>query len=283
MNNFTERKNQRKLAEVRSVFFSWQHFYPAQISGNSLFRVYLDEIPMVSALALDRQDRLYVTQEFRNEKGVLFRMLPDGKRQEIMGKLSKPDGLVPFRDGIAISQEAGEHPLQWWREGRVESLFSGNSIEGIATDGYHLFAIEDLKHHGRLLKFDPETKTTSVLRETLEEGEGIAVCPDGNLFYTEKKRGWIKKYRPGSTDEIVVRALREPGFLMCNTEGLWITEDATHRARLLLLDKSGTLRTILSHLRSPQSIISLRAGRLLLAEQGRGRILEIDYRPETGK
>ncbi len=283
MNNSTERKNQRKLAEVRSVFFSWQHFYPAQISGNSLFRVYLDEIPMVSALALDRQGRLYVTQEFRNEKGVLFRVLPDGKRQEIMGKLSKPDGLVAFRDGIAISQEAGESSLQWWQEGRVESLFRGNSIEGIATDGHHLFAIEDLKLSGRLLKFDPDTKTVSVLRETLEESEGITVCPDGNLFYTEKKRGWIKKYRPGSTDEIVVRALREPGFLMCNTEGLWITEDATHRARLLLLDHSGTLRTILSHLRSPQSIISLRAGRLLLAEQGRGRILEIDYRPETGK
>ena len=43
-------------------------------------------------------------------------------------------------------------------------------------------------------------------------------------------------------DVLVLEQLNAPGFLMCNDEGLWITEDATHRARLLLLDRTGSLQ-----------------------------------------
>lgn len=62
---------------------------------------------------------------------------------------------------------------------------------------------------------------------------------------------------------------------MCNIEGLWLTKNLTHRARLLLLDASGAMYTILSHLRPPQTILSIGKERLLVAEQGRGRILEV--------
>ena len=183
-----------------------------------------------------------------------------------------------FQDGVALSQEGGKLPVLLWRDGKTEVLFTGDSVEGINSDGQALFGIEDVKHNGRILKYDPSNKTTSVLRDGLEEGEGIAICPGGHLFYTEKKKGWIKKWKPGNlenNDEIIVRDLREPSFLMCDAEGLWITEDRTHRARLLRLDASGTMRVILSHLRAPQTIISIGPGRFLMAEQGRGRILEI--------
>ena len=171
--------------------------------------------------------------------------------------------------------EGGKHPVLWWRGGETRSLFSGDSIEGLASDGRNLFAIEDVKQNGRLLKYDPETKETMTLRDGLEEGEGVTVCPDGRLFYTEKKKGWIKKFSPGNDDEVIARGLQAPSFLLCNTEGLWITEDLTHRARFLLLDYSGAMHTILSHLRSPQTILSIGKERLLVAEQGRGRILEV--------
>ena len=62
---------------------------------------------------------------------------------------------------------------------------------------------------------------------------------------------------------------------MCNAEGLWITEDLTHGARLLRVNASGSVDTILSRLRSPQTIIAIDSRRFLLAEQGRGRILEV--------
>jgi sugar lactone lactonase YvrE len=56
-----------------------------------------------------------------------------------------------------------------------------------------LFAIED-KSPGRLLRFEPDTQTLTVLRAGLDEGEGVSVCPDGRLFYTEKAKGWVKQW-----------------------------------------------------------------------------------------
>ena len=260
-----------------SSFLGWQHYYPVQSADGWFFKVYLDDIPKVSAMVVDKQGNLYISQEFNNQRGVVFRLQPDGTRQDIMTGLSKPDGLVLFQDGIAASQEAGKYQLLGWREGKTEILFEGDSIEGMASDGHHLFAVEDLKRSGRLLRYDPEKKATTTLREGLEQPEGITVCPDGNIFYTEKKKGWIKRFRPDDNDEIAVRGLHDPSFLMCNNEGIWITEDLTHGARLLLLDASGTTHIILTHLRSPQTIISIAPARFLVAEQGRGRILELNH------
>jgi sugar lactone lactonase YvrE len=256
-------------------FLAWQHFSPVRAAEGWVYRIYRDDIPMVSAMLIDPHGDLYVSQEFRRERGGVFKLGADGSRRDIVTGLSKPDGLALFMDGIAIAQESGEFPVFLWREGKTEPLFVGNGVEGITSDGHVLFAIEDVKQNGRLLKYDPSTGETVTLRDGLEEGEGLAVCPDGRLFYTEKQKGWIKKWQSGSADEIVVRGLRAPGFLLCDAAGLWITEDSSHRARLLLLDASGTPRTVLAHLRSAQSVISTSDGRLLVAEQGRGRILEV--------
>jgi hypothetical protein len=73
----------------------------------------------------------------------------------------------------------------------------------------------------------------------------------------------------------VLTGLNQPGYLLCNAEGLWITEDATHLARLLRLAPDGQLHTVLSHLRSAQTLIETRPGHYLLAEQGRNRVLSL--------
>jgi hypothetical protein len=159
----------------------------------------------------------------------------------------------------------------------MDALFTGRNIEGIASDANYVYAIEDLPEGGRLWRYDPTSRQADVLRNGLAVGEGLAICPDGRLFYSEKKRGWVKLYRPGADADIVVHTgLNAPGFLMCDQEGLWISEDATHGARLLHVTAGGTPQPILKHLRSGQTILSLAPGRLLLAEQGRGRILEIN-------
>lgn len=265
------------LALATSAHLGWQHYYPVQTADGWSFKVYLDGIPKVSAMVVDKQGNLYVSQEFNKQQGVVFRLQPDGTRQNIMTRLSKPDGLVLFQDGVAASQEGGKHPVLWWREGKATPLFEGDSLEGMVSDGHNLFAIEDLKRGGRLLKYDPEKKKTTTLRDGLEEGEGVAICPDGSLVYTEKMKGWIKRFILGGKDEVIASGLNAPSFLMCNSEGLWITEDLTHGARLLLLDASGSTHTILTHLRSPQTIISIAPARFLVAEQGRGRILELHH------
>ncbi|WP_233093826.1 hypothetical protein [Azotobacter chroococcum] len=74
---------------------------------------------------------------------------------------------------------------------------------------------------------------------------------------------------------IPLEHLNEPSFLKCDARGLWISEDATHRARLLLLNPQGRLETVLSHLRAPQVLLPSGTHSYLLAEGGRNRILEI--------
>ena len=257
------------------AFLAWQHLYPVSAGEGWSYRVYLDEVRLVSALARDTRGDLYVTQEMKAGNGLLFRLGSDGTRQQVVGKLSKPDGLAAWREGVAISQEEGEQPVLWLRDGRTETLFTGRSVEGLASDGQALYAIEDRPGDGRLLRYDALTKQVTVLREGLLEGEGVALCPNGELYYAEKGHRWIKRWRPQGDDQIVLDGLNAPGFIACTEDGLWVAEDATHRARLLLLDKGGVLHTVLSHLRSAQTLLALEPGRFLLAEQGRGRILEI--------
>ncbi|MEF8712731.1 MAG: hypothetical protein V5B39_04015 [Accumulibacter sp.] len=267
------------LAVLVGGLFGWQHFAPVTAANGWSFRVYLDGIPHVSALAKDRQGALYISKELGNGRGILFSRAADGSLTQAVVGLSKPDGLVAFRDGIAISQEGGDLPVLWRHDGQMETLFQGRSVEGLATDGQSLYAIEDRPGDGRLLRFDPLTRALTVLRSGLSEAEGVAICPDGQLFYTEKGKRWVKRWQAEGADVLVLEQLNAPGFLMCNDEGLWITEDATHRARLLLLDRSGSLQTVLSGLRSGQTVLPLAPGHLLLAEQGRGRVLEVERLP----
>jgi hypothetical protein len=265
-------------------FLAWQRYFPATAAAGWSVKPYLDDVPMVSALAGDGQGGLYVTREKNKQQGSLFRQRPDGSIQEVMAGLDKPDGLLAYRGGILLSQEGGEYPVLWLHDGRVDQLFKGNSIEGIDSDAKYIYAIEDLKADGRLLRFDPVTGQVVVLRSGLREAEGVAACPDGRLFYSEKKHGWVKQYRAdAAADPVVHGGLNLPGFLMCNGDGLWIAEDGTNRARVLHAGPSGNLQVVLSHLRSAQTILQLAPGRLLVAEQGRNRILEISRSPDGSR
>lgn len=258
-----------------AAFLLWQHFHPVEAAPGWSVRVYLDDLPKVSALAKDPEGNLFVSQEHSGRQGMVLVVDSGGRRQRVLEGLTKPDGLQSFDGGIAISQEVDGSPVILLRHGRSQVLFSGNSIEGLASDGHQLFAIEDRKAAGRLLRFDPTTGAVSTLREGLAEAEGVAICPDGGLFYSEKGHGWVRKFAEGGEDPIIASALNQPAFLMCNAAGLWLTEDATHRARLLHITPDGSIHTVLSGLRSGQTILEIGPGRFLVAEQGRGRILEL--------
>jgi hypothetical protein len=265
-------------------FLAWQRYFPVTVGSGWTLRVYMDDIPMVSALARDDQGALYITREHNKQHGSLFKQRPDGSMQEVMAGLDKPDGLLAFRGGILVSQEGGEYALLWLHDGRVEKLFKGSNIEGIDSDAKYIYAIEDLKSEGRLLQLDLVTGKVAILRGGLRSAEGVAVCPDGRLFYSEKKEGLVKQYRAdAAADPVVHSRLNLPGFLLCNGDGLWIAEDGTQGARLLLAGPSGALQVVLGRLRSAQTVLQLAPGRLLVAEQGRNRILEISRIPDGSK
>ncbi len=257
---------------------AWRHLYPVAVSQGWGYQVFHADIPKVSALVQDEQGALFISQELSDGKGSILKRERDGSLTTMLSGLSKPDGLALYGGGVAVGQEGGKFPVLLLRGNQTEPLFGADDVESLASDGHFLYAIED-KKLGRLLRFDPLSGEVVTLRDGLDEGEAITACADGRLFYTEKSKGWVKQWQASGADTLVQAGLNAPGFLLCSADGLWITEDATHMARVLLLNSAGQLQVILDHMRAAQTIIATTPGNYLVAEQGRDRILELNRLP----
>jgi hypothetical protein len=256
-------------------FFAWQSYYPVSAAKGWDVRVVHRDVIKAASLMPLADDSLMVSQELDDAKGSIVRIHPDGTREVLVANLSKPDGLFATRGGWVFSQESANLPVSFLKDGVVTELFKGESVQGLWDDGDDLYAIEDRKPFGRLLRYRWSDQSLSVLRDQVEEGESIVRCTDGRMLYTEKNKGVVRELTEDGSDPVVLADLNKPTFLMCDERGLWINEDSTHRARLLLIDKQGRQQTILSFLKAPQSIVPTGRGTYLLAEGGRDRVLEL--------
>lgn len=256
-------------------FFAWQSYYPVSAAGGWIVQVVHHDVPKAASLMPMTDGSLMVSQELDKAKGSIVRIHPDGTREVVVANLSKPDGLIATRGGWVFSQESANLPVSFLKDGVVTELFRGENVQGLWDDGDDLYAIEDRKPFGRLLRYRWSDQRLTVLRDRVEEGESIVRCTDGRMLYTEKKKGVVRELTQDGGDPVVVSNLNKPTFLMCDERGLWINEDSTHRARLLLIDKQGQQRTILSFLKAPQSIVRTAPGTYVVAEGGRDRVLEL--------
>ena len=256
-------------------FFTWQNFYPVSTASGWTVQVLHRDVPKAASLMPLPDGALMVSQELDDAKGSIVRIHLDGTREVVVGKLSKPDGMLSTRGGWVFSQEALDSPVSFLKDGTVTELFRGENVQGLWDDGDYLYAMEDRRDEGRLLRYRWSDRTLSVVRKDLDEGESIIRCTDGRMLYTKKKEGTVRELAADGSDPVVLAKLNQPTFLMCDERGLWINEDATHRARLLLIDKQGHQQTILSFLKAPQSIVPTARGTYLLAEGGRDRVLEL--------
>ena len=262
-------------------FFAWQSFYPVSAASGWSVQVLHRDVPKAASLMPLVDGSLMVSQELDDAKGSIVRILKDGTRDVMVSKLSKPDGLFATRGGWVFSQESANLPVSFLKDGVVSELFRGENVQGLWDDGDYLYAIEDRKPVGRLLRYRWSDQTLTVLRDQIQEGESVVRCNDGRMLYTEKKKGVVRELTEDGSDPDVLAGLNKPTFLMCDERGLWVNEDSTHRARLLLIDKQGRQQTILSFLKAPQSIVPTSRGTYLLAEGGRDRVLELV--PDTRK
>ncbi|MDH0647904.1 hypothetical protein N5D48_10090 [Pseudomonas sp. GD03858] len=256
-------------------FFAWQTFYPVQAAEGWGVQVLHNSVTRAASLLPQADGSLLVSRELNGGKGSIMRITAEGDRVIVLDGLSKPDGMVAVEGGWAFSQEVGGAPVSLARNGQTTTLFEGNNVQGLFNDGDHLYAIEDRKGDGRLMRYDWRSGHLDVLRAGLTETEGLTRCTDGRLLYTEKANGRVRAYNPEGEDPVVVDGLRNPTFLFCDARGLWISEDSTHRARLLRIDGSGTRHTVLSFLKAPQAIVADGKGGYLLAEGGRDRVLRL--------
>ncbi len=263
------------LVLAAAGFFAWQSFYPVQATDGWRYQVLHKDVPKAAGVLSASDGSLVVSQELRDGMGSIVRIMPNGKRVTLVEGLSKPDGMISARGGWVFSQEVEGAMVNFFKNGEVTALFKGADVQGLWNEGDDLYAIEDRKGDGRLLRYHWGDGTLTVLREGLSETESITRCTDGRMLYTEKEKGVVHQLTEDGSDPVVLSDLNQPTFLMCDRRGLWISEDATHRARLLLIDPQGKRQTILSFLKAPQSIVPTARGTYLLAEGGRDRILEL--------
>ncbi|RAU44447.1 hypothetical protein DBY65_026715 [Pseudomonas sp. RIT412] len=257
------------------AFFAWQQFFPVQASEGWRYQVLHDDVFKAASMVINSDGSLVVSQELRDGKGSILRIRADGHRETVVGGLSKPDGMVAAQGGWVFSQEVEGAMVNFFKDGQIKGLFKGASVQGLWNEGDALYAIEDRKGDGRLMRYRWSDQSLKVLRSGLSETESITRCTDGRMLYTEKEKGVIHQLTEDGRDPVVLGGFNQPTFLMCDQRGLWISEDSTHRARLLLIDPQGAQHTVLSFLKAPQAIIPTGRGTYLLAEGGRDRILEL--------
>ncbi|WP_343349287.1 hypothetical protein [Pseudomonas sediminis] len=270
------------LIAAALAFFAWQYFFPVQAASGWSYRVAYDGVQKAAGLARAPGGGILVSQELQDGRGSILLMQPDGDREVVVEGLSKPDGLLSARGGLVFSQESGDKPVSFLQGKRVSELFAGDQVQGLWDDGHYLYAIEDRKGNGRLWRYRWDDRQLSVVRDNLSETESITRCTDGRMLYSEKETGVIRELREDGRDPVVIDGLRNPTFLLCDEQGLWISEDSTHRARLLLVDAQGEQTTVLSFLKAPQAILPLDDGRYLIAEGGRDRVLELSVVRSAG-
>ena len=261
-------------------FFAWQSFYPVQASGGWDVDVLHRDVTKAASLLLQADGSLLVSRELDDGRGSILKITAQGERVVLIDNLSKPDGMVAAQGGWVFSQEGGLAPVSLSRDGQVTHLFDGESVQGLWNDGDYLYAIEDRKGNGRLMRYQWASGQLEVLRSNLTETEGLTRCADGRLLYTEKAAGKVRALTEDGQDPVLVEGLRNPTFLLCDQRGLWISEDNTHRARLLRIDADGTRHTVLTFLKAPQAITPDGKGGYLLAEGGRNRVLHLTPPPE---
>lgn len=255
-------------------FFAWQSFYPVQAASGWDVEVLHRNVTKAASLLPQADGSLLVSRELDDGRGSILKITATGDRVVVIDNLSKPDGMVAAQGGWVFSQEGGRAPVSMARDGQVTPLFDGDSVQGLWNDGDHLYAIEDRKGNGRLMRYDWNSGQLDVLRSGLTETEGLTRCA-GRLLYTEKANGRVRALSDDGSDPVVVEGLRNPTFLYCDQRGLWISEDNTHRARLLRVDADGVQHTVLTFLKAPQSIVADGKGGYLLAEGGRNRVLHL--------
>lgn len=257
---------------------AWLRFAPVKAAEGWQYSEVQSNLDRVVSLARMPDNSIVATLSARQHPGdtghgQLVKLdIAAGKYTVLADGLYKPDGLLPYQGGIILTQEYSGQSVLWWKDGKVQPLMLLAKPESIAetADGKWL-TIED-STNGRLLEIDPHDHyNEKVLAGGFSAGEGVCVDKNQRIFVVDNKNPNLMEYRDGNIVQIPA-AMRGAGFLRCTDKGIWITEDVTNNGRLWFYDYK-TFHVIASHLHSPQSVLVDGANAVLVAEQGRSRLL----------
>jgi len=233
-------------------------------------------------VAIDAEGNLYVGYV----DGRIVRFNPQGEQPaELANTGGRPLGLDFDPDGNLVIADGYKGLLRMTPDGKLETLsteadgvaFGFTDDVDVASDGMMYFsdasskfgpamkARDDvLEHggHGRLLKYDPVAKTTSVLLDGLQFANGVALCPDERCVLVAQTgsynvvRVWLQGEKAGQHDIFIDNLPGLPDGISSNgTDTLWIALFAPRNALLDALSPYPFLRKLafrLPHWLQPQ-------------------------------
>jgi len=221
---------------------AWTPPVPPELTGkyqqNSLLstteRISLGEGFAPEGLAVDAQNRIYAGFD----DGRIIRLQADGTKPETFANTNgRPLGMIFDGSGNLIVADANQGLLSMAPEGSISVLtiqsdglpFRCTNVVDIANDGTiyfsdasHKFPLSNYKSdliehgaNGRLLSYNPNTKTTTTLLSDLSFANGVAVSPDQSFVLVVETgkyrihRYWLTGPKQGQSDIFIDNL---PGF-----------------------------------------------------------------------
>ncbi len=254
-------------------FLAWQRSGRPRPLPAGGYEVAHADIAKASALAW-QGDALLTAEELKDGKGLLLRIDAQGRRSVLSEGLYKPDGLVPYQDGFAYSQEGGTHPIRWFDAAGSPRSLHRYQRPGALAEGKRLYAWKTARGRPPAALRRRRWHLT-VLRDHLDEAESFTAArtavpsiPRNPAACAPAERRWPGSAGAARSARADLSALRPPRPVDQRRHD--------HRARLLLWDRQSAPRAILTFLRAPQACC--RGRRLSLAEGGRDRIIALEPR-----
>lgn len=254
---------------------AWSRFSPVTAVDGWRYEALPAELDRITSLARMPDGSVLATlspKQRSGDKGHGLLVRLDTTQYTVLADgLYKPAGLLPYDGGVIITQEYAEQPVLFWKAGVLQPQLMLVKPESIAVMPSGQWLVIEDAENGRLLRIDPQNKQKTVLFQGFSAGEGLCIGRDQRIFVVDNKGRNLQEYRDGRMD-VVLGGLNGPGFLRCTRDGIWITEDVTNTGRLLYYDYR-ELHVVARHLHSPQSVLEDGENAILVAEQGRSRLL----------
>ena len=261
---------------------SWEVPVAPELKGEYLINDYLKSVDIIDSDNLIGPEDVDVDKKGRIYAGFLggkiMRFDKDGKQGSIFANTKgRPLGLDFDNKGNLIVADAEKGLLSIDKEGKIKTLVI--EIEGIPlnftddvdiapngmiyfTDASEKFDIHNykgdlLEHrpHGKLIQYDPYTKKTTLLLDSLYFANGVAVSDDGKfLLFNETydfsiSKYWLKGPKAGTREKILINAPGFPDGISTGSNGVfWVAMFTPRNAVLDALSSKPFMRKIVYRL-----------------------------------
>jgi sugar lactone lactonase YvrE len=250
---------------------------PATASDGFSLEVVAEGVDRVDGLALAADGSILAARE-KLGGGIVSVDPATGSFAVVAPGLDRPDNVLIDPTGVVyVTEENDDGRVVRIAGGRAET-FTPDLVEpeGLDMDGAGNLYVAEHSPGGRVLRIDPSGVAVEIGRA--KDGEGLRLLADGSILVAETSEDRLLRLAPdGSAEHLFGGEVSWPdGVGYDRASGrVFITEDVAG-GRLLEADLDRrTLETVAFDLDAPQTVAFEPDGAILLAEQGRARILRI--------